>query len=135
MLQIIVILFCATAIFLLASINTRRLMRRFLARACTGSRWRRRFPDASKSEIREFLDIFVEAFGFKQSWRLCFTPEDRVMDVCRALYPWRGYLDGMELTNLVLDLEKRYRVDICGSWRADITLAELFSQTRRSGPQ
>jgi hypothetical protein len=131
MLQIIAIAFFAAVIFVLADMNTRRMMRRFVDRGCAGFRWRRRFPDASKSEIREFLDIFIEAFGFKQSWRLCFTPEDRVLDVYRALYPVRGTPDGMEMESLVLDLQKRYHVDIVSSWREDITLADLFTQTRR----
>ena len=106
-------------------------MRRFVDRGCAGFRWRRRFPDASKSEIREFLDIFIEAFGFKLSWRLCFMPEDRVLDVYRALYPLRGTPDGMEMESVVLDLEKRYHVDMVSSWREDITLADLFAKTRR----
>ena len=134
MLQIIAIIFFAAAIFALCEMNTRRIMLRYVERACTGSKWRRRFPDASKSEIREFLDIFIEAFGFKQCWRLCFTPEDRVMDVYRTLYPIRGVPDGMELESLVKDLQKRYRVDIFNSWREDITLADLFMQTRRPAP-
>lgn len=131
MVQIIVIVSFAAAIFVLASINTRRTMRRYLERACTGSKWRRRFPEASKSEIREFLDIFVDAFGFRQSWRLCFTPEDRVMDVYRTLYPLRGTPDSLELESMMEDLQKRYRVDILVLWREDITLADLFTQTRR----
>jgi len=104
-------------------------MRRFLDRACAGSRWHRRFPQASKSEIREFLDIFVEAFGFRQRWRLYFAPDDRVMDVYSTLYPARGTPDGMELESLVRDLRKRYGVDMLSSWRADITLGEIYERT------
>jgi hypothetical protein len=131
MLQIIAIVFFAAVILVLADMNTRRVMRRYVERGCAGFRWRRRFPDASKSEIREFLDIFIEAFGFKQSWRLCFKPEDRVMDVYRTLYPVRSRADEIELEILIKDLQKRYRVDILGSWREDITLADLFTLTRR----
>ena len=132
MLQIIAIAFFAAVIFVLADMNTRRMMRRFVERGCAGFSWRRRFPDASKTEIREFLDVFIDAFGFKQRWRLCFRPEDRVMDVYRTLYPpGRSLADGMELESLALDLQKRYRVDIVGSWREDITLADLFTQIRR----
>ena len=107
-----------------------RLMRRYWQRACTGRNWRRRFPDASKSEIREFLDVFLEAFGFADRRRLCFSPDDRVMDVYRTLYPVRGAPDSMELEDLVASLQKRYRADILGSWREDITLGDLFIQTR-----
>jgi propanediol dehydratase small subunit len=129
---IVAILFFATLLYVLLSINTRRILSRFLERACTGPKWRRRFPEASKSEIREFLDIFTEAFGFKQSWRLCFTPDDRVMDIYRTLYPGRIVPDHLELESLVMDLQKKYRVDILASWREDITLADLFAQTRRA---
>jgi hypothetical protein len=131
MLRIIVIVFFAVLIFVLADINTRRAMRRFVVRGCAGFRWRRRFPKASKQEIREFLDVFIEAFGFKQSWRLSFAPDDRVMDVYHTLYGGKPLADGMELETLVGDLQKRYRVDILGSWREDITLGDLFTQTRR----
>ena len=132
MLQIFAIVFFAAVIFVLADMNTRRIMSRFIERGCAGFRWRRLFPDASKTEIRDFLDIVIESFGFKQRWRLCFRPENRVMDVYRTLYPpGRSLADGMELESLVQDLQKRYRVDILGSWREDITLADLFTQTRR----
>ena len=54
------------------------------------------------------------------------------MDVYRTLYPpGRSLADGMELESLALDLQKRYQVDIVGSWREDITLADLFTQIRR----
>ena len=133
MLKIITIVFIVAVVFVLADMNTRRIMARFVERGCAGFRWRRRFPDASKTEIRDFLDIFIASFGFKQGWRLCFRPEDRVMDVYRALYPpGRSLADGMELESLVQDLEKRFQVDILGSWREDITLADLFTQTRRT---
>jgi hypothetical protein len=51
MLQIVAIVFFAVMIFVLAEMNMRRIMRRYVERACTGSKWRRCFPDASKSEI------------------------------------------------------------------------------------
>ncbi len=109
-------------------------MRRFLERGCTGRHWRQRFPNSSKSEIRDFLDVFVEAFGFRQNWRLCFAPEDRAMDVYRAVNPLDGAPDDMELEILVEDLEKRYQVNVLSSWREEITLADLFARTRKSSP-
>src|ERR1039458_8395045 len=80
MLQIAIIALFAVVIVFLSSIQERQKLRRFLERGCAGFRWRRRFPQASKAEIREFLDIFVEAFGFKRSWRLSFAPDDQVME-------------------------------------------------------
>ena len=131
MLQIAIIALFAVVIVFLSSIQERQKLRRFLERGCAGFRWRRRFPQSSKAEIREFLDIFVEAFGFKRSWRLSFAPDDRVMDVYRTLYSPGSLTDSMELESLVGDLQKHFGVDILGSWREDITLADLFTQTRR----
>src|SRR5262245_13878943 len=64
-----------------------RSLRPYWQRACMGIRWRRRFPDAPKADIREFLRIFVDAFAFNQRRRSRFAPDDRVMDVYRALNP------------------------------------------------
>jgi hypothetical protein len=115
---------------LVGTLIERKRMRQFWQRACTGRLWRRRFPHSSKSEIRDFLDVFIEAFGFPDRRRLCFAPDDRVMDIYRALYPVRGSADSMELEDLVTGLQDRYRVEILGSWRDDITLGDLFTQTR-----
>src|ERR1039458_6070625 len=110
MLQFGVIVWVACVICVLSSFHERQKMRRFLQRGCTGLRWRRRFPQATKCEIREFLDIFVDSFDYRQSWRLCFAPDDRVMDLYRIRYPVRGVPDSMELEDLVRFLQKRYGV-------------------------
>ncbi len=107
-------------------------MRQFWHRSCTGFAWRKRFPQASKVEIREFLDIFIEAFGFAERRRLCFTPDDRVMDIYHTLYPPGTLTDNMELESLIQDLQSRYGVDFLGSWREEITLGDLFTQGRAS---
>jgi propanediol dehydratase small subunit len=62
-------------------IQRRRALQQFWDRRCMGIRWRRRFPDAPKTELREFLTIFVEAFCFDRKRHTCFSPDDRVMDV------------------------------------------------------
>jgi propanediol dehydratase small subunit len=127
--QFMVIVLLAAVIFVLSSIRERKRMRRYLNRACAGFRWKRRFPHASKPELREFLDIFVEAFGFRRGWRSYFAPDDRVMDVYRTLYPVRGTPDGIELESLVTELRRRYGVDLLGSWHEDITLGEIYERT------
>jgi propanediol dehydratase small subunit len=131
--QIIAILFFAGVLYALLEFKTRRMLHPYAERACTGFCWKRQFPEASNREIRQFLDIFIEAFGFRDNLRLRFTPEDRVMDIYRVLYPTRGMADGMELETLVGDLEKSYRVNVDATWREDITLGDLFLQTRPSG--
>jgi hypothetical protein len=129
----IVIAGLVMALLGLGAIRERRLLRSYWQRACTGRIWRRRFPHAPKSEIREFLDIFIEAFGFADRRRLCFSPDDRVMDIYRTLYPVRGSADSMELEDLVESLQGRYRVEVLVVWREDITLGELFTLTRSRG--
>jgi len=86
---------------------------------------------ASKVEIREFLDLFIQAFGFSESRRLRFAPDDRVMEVYRALYPFPNMMaDSMELESFIERVRERYGVDFFPLWRGDITLAELFAHAR-----
>jgi len=115
---------------LVGTILERKRMHRFWQRSCTGRAWRKYFPNASKGEIREFLDLFIEAFGFAASRRLCFAPDDRVMDVYRARYPNPGNADAMELEELVRGIQQHYGIEVLGLWREDITLAELFIHSR-----
>ena len=108
----------------------RAFLQPFWDRACTGIRWKRRFPDSSASQIREFLDIFVGAFAFPKKRRLCFSPDDKVLGVYRGLYPDKFRADMMELEFLVRDMRAKYGVDISTFWREDITLGELYEHTR-----
>jgi propanediol dehydratase small subunit len=108
----------------------RAFLQRFWGRACTGIRWRRRFPDCSASQIREFLGIFVDAFAFPQKRRLSFSPDDKVVEIYRGLYPDKFMADCLELETLVLCLRKRYGINADSFWREDITLGELFARTR-----
>jgi len=111
--------------------HRRSVMSPFWQRPCTGIRWRRRFPDAPKTEIREFLDLFVDAFAFRQSRRCCFLPDDRVTDVYRALHPPGDEFDSLEVETFCKALEKRYGVDVAKFAHEGITLGEIFEQIRR----
>lgn len=108
--------------------QSRKALGRFWIRRCMGIRWRRRFPNASKAELREFLDLFAHAFGFNHRQSLCFSPDDRVMEVYRAVYPAGSLADGLELEMLALEVEKRYGVAWDSVWHGDITLGELFGK-------
>jgi hypothetical protein len=111
----------------------RRALRRYWGRGCMGIRWRRRFPDAPRNDIREFLLLFVGAFAFGQRERSCFAPDDRVLDVYRALYPpgaGRFQADCMELEILTMELEEQYGLDLRSLWREDLTLGQIFEHTR-----
>ena len=129
----IIILCIVAAIFVLTlpiELRIRRNMRRYWDRACTGFQWRRRFPDAPKSDIRSFLELFVDAFAFRQSRRLCFSPDDKVMEIYHTLYPDRFMADALELETLASLLRKKYGIDAATFWREDITLGEVFTHTR-----
>ena len=108
----------------------RAFLQPFWDRACTGIRWRRRFPDSGAAQIREFLDLFVDAFAFPQKRRLCFSPDDKVLGVYRGLYPHRLGADMMELEFLTRRMRERYGVDLAAFWREDITLGDLYAHTR-----
>ena len=111
-------------------IRARRRLRVYWDRRCTGILWRRRFPSASKHDIRAFLDTFVDGFGFPRKRRLCFSPDDKVIDVYRTLYPTPGWgADSLEMETLVTLLEKRYGLDVDHLPQREYTLGELFART------
>jgi hypothetical protein len=93
-----------------------------------GRVWKRTFPQASKDEIRQFLYMFVDAFGFPKRRALQFAPADRVLAIYRGLYPLKGGADALELETLTLRLERRYALDLRKLWREELTLGEIFSR-------
>lgn len=112
----------------------RRRMHPFWTRACTGRQWRAAFPDASKEEIREFLGVFCCAFGFRNLRRLCFRPDDGIMDVYRTIYPPRWALaDALELETFAGDMNRRYGLGLLDRWSEHLTLGEVFGLTRTPG--
>src|ERR1700678_3945126 len=54
---------------LLLEMQRRKALRPYWERACMGIRWTRRFPDVPKTEIREFLNLFVVAFALRTQRR------------------------------------------------------------------
>lgn len=73
--------------------------------------------------------MFVKAFVLAGKERMRFSPDDRVMDVYRALYPPEDFLaDSLELEMLAARLEKRYGINLKALWRESITLGDLFEQ-------
>ena len=123
-----VVLAGALATGLMAEIRSRRALRTYWERPCTGIRWRRRFPETPKQQIREFLDQFIEAFGFHDCRRLCFRPEDKVMDVYRSTHPPGDIVDSMELAFFCRPFRDHYGVDVEASWREEITLGEIYER-------
>jgi propanediol dehydratase small subunit len=115
------------------SVAERHRFRRLWSRDCTGKDWKAAFPEASKSEIREFLDLFVRAFAFSKSRRLKFEPTDRVMEIYGTRYPrYPSSLsaDMMELETFARMTEKRYGLDLAPGWSPETTLGEIFERVR-----
>jgi propanediol dehydratase small subunit len=129
---ITLLLFVALGGGLIVEFHRQKRLSQYWRRACTGFRWRRQFPDAPKCEIREFLDLFVDAFGFKPKRRCCFAPDDRVMEIYRTVYPPGDDVDNMELEFLYKKVKKRYGIDLAALWREDVTLGEIYKQTHRT---
>jgi propanediol dehydratase small subunit len=106
-----------------------RRLKRFWERGCAGREWRREFPEASARQIREFLEMFVHAFGIAPKHRLAFKPRDEVMDVYRALNA-DGFPDNLELESLAMSLKERYGLKFEDVWREGIRLGEVFREAR-----
>jgi hypothetical protein len=53
--------------------------------SCQGRPWLERFPDSSKAEVREFLVLFAEGFGFRHREKLQFSPDDELLKIYRAI--------------------------------------------------
>ena len=125
----ITIAIVATAI-LIAGILAHRAfverMRRFYDRRCTGRAWRAQFPDAKKEEIRGFLTLFVESFALSRKKKLSFAPDDRVINVYRAINPQVGGVDALECETLVAECEERYSIDITRGFSDSTTLGDIF---------
>ena len=128
---LLLLLACGIAVSVLFTIRlekrSRLALQRYWDRKCTGRLWRRRFPQSSSAAIRQFLSLFVTAFAFPNR-QFRFAPEDKVLDVYRALYPDYNMPDGCELEILARLLTEQYAIDITAFWREDITLGVLYGK-------
>ena len=107
-----------------------RSMRTFWDRSCNGAAWRQRFPDSSKDQIREYLEIFARSFAFDLKHGLKFHPDDGIFGVYRTLYPSHGEPDCLELESLAQLISKRYQVDLNSIWRENLTLGDLYAMVQ-----
>lgn len=109
----------------------RRAFSSIASRNCAGRSWRQAFPAASKTDIRRFLQLFVDAFAISRKHALKLRPDDAVMAVYRSVNPpeW-SVADAMELESLDLAFKTNYGIELKTIWRQDITLGELFHQAR-----
>ncbi len=105
-----------------------RLPKPYAQRECEGKGWRRAFPDASKTEIREYLQTFVDAFAFDEREKLKLSPNDRILDIYKSLYPKESMADSLEVETFADDLESKYGFDLPSAWHKEITLGDVFGQ-------
>ena len=61
-----------------------RAPKKYHSRRCEGKHWLKRYSQYSKEEIREFLDLFTDAFAYSREEKLKFNPDDKILDIYRA---------------------------------------------------
>jgi propanediol dehydratase small subunit len=93
--------------------------------------WHVQFPHVREAEICKFLTKFVDAFSLNNKHRFKFRPEDRLLDIYRAINPPKWTLgDALEFELFSLQLERQYGLRLEGIWREDLTLGDVFGKTR-----
>jgi propanediol dehydratase small subunit len=107
----------------------------YRSRPCQGSAWKRTFPNSSSDEIRRFLHLFAQAFGYRKAQMLQVGPNDKVVDVYRAQHPQTGGVDGLELETLAATSEKRYSINFGSIWSEALTFGALFAACQESMPK
>jgi hypothetical protein len=133
-LSTIVLVIAVTSAILCGVVSAARLPGPFASRGCQGKGWREAFPSAPKSEIRQFLVLFVDAFSFPNKEKLKFSPDDKILSIYRALYPSRWMPDALEVETLAKDIEAKYGLPFASVWSENLTLGELFAITRSGRP-
>ncbi len=102
----------------------------YKTRDCTGSDWKKRFPGISNHDIRLFLTCLVDGMLFKESEKLKFKPEDKVIDIYRSIYGGKTpFSDGMECEIFVDDVAQQFKVDqdsLYSFCQEGTTLGEIF---------
>ncbi len=100
----------------------------YWARGCAGRAWRAAFPNAAKADIREFLYLVVDAFGFARTRALQLQPTDSVQGFYRACYPDQSAPDAMELETLERSLVTHFGPEKFASLPEGVTFGALFAR-------
>ena len=69
----------------------------------------------------------MDAFALRESQKLKLHPNDSILSIYRALYPYKSMPDGLEFEELAISIEKVYRVKLIEVWQESLTLGELFA--------
>jgi propanediol dehydratase small subunit len=114
-----------------------RRLGHYRGRPCTGRLWRRQFRDASKDQVRLFLDCLIGGMGFPSSFRLKFEPSDKALVVYRSLYGGKTPLsDSLECESFLMNLSQAFGVEaeaLHRRWHESVTLGDLFSYVSQPG--
>jgi len=128
---LIVILIFAIILSLPTTIESRKRLKKYWVRKdyFSAKKWKSKFPNSSKDEIRKYLQVFVDGFAFNNKKKLKFEPEDKIIDIYNSLYP-KGLLgrgaDSLEFETFFLYLEEEYGLDASTFWCDDMTLGDVF---------
>ena len=124
----IIIAFLIVVFFIWAIRYGGRLPKPYAQRDREGKGWWREFPSSSKTEIREYLQTFVDAFAFDESEKLKLSPNDRILDIYKSLYSRAWMADCLEVETFLDDLEAKYGIDLASTWHKEITLGDVFGE-------
>jgi hypothetical protein len=115
------------------AVRNERLRRASLAaywqRGCAGRAWRDAFPDASKEDIRQFLYLVVDAFGFGRERALQLAPTDSPLSLYHAAYPDPSAPDALEIETLCRSISMTYGAATLEAVAPGISFGELFART------
>lgn len=106
----------------------RAALQAYWDRQCQGRGWKSAFPDSKAADIRAFLSLFVDCFGFKASNQLKFSPSDELLAIYRASNPDRTAPDVLEMETFGHDLKMVYGLDLADFWHDRITLGDVYSR-------
>ena len=76
----------------------------------------------------------MKAFAFSDNEKLKLRPDDKILEIYKALYPSKWTPDALEFETLAKDLQQRYSVELEKIWRDDLTLGDLFTECLRAMP-
>jgi hypothetical protein len=128
---LLIIIFIAIIIALPDSLEKRKRLSKYWSRSdwFSAKKWKNRFPNSAKNEIRRFLENFMAGFAFSSKKRLKFEPDDQIHDIYESLYPENLLglnADSMEYETFFSILEQEYGVYPDAFWNEKITLGEVF---------
>ncbi|MEE4246552.1 MAG: hypothetical protein V2I33_14175 [Kangiellaceae bacterium] len=128
----IALIIIVIAIAIAWSVYTGDVPKKYRIRKCTGKNWKVRFPDTPKEDIRTFLLLFTDAFAFSRKHKLKFEPDDKILDIYKALYPAKWMADSLEVETLAEDIEREYNINFTSIWHENLTLGDLFGKVRHA---